>query len=78
MTARTLQGFMELLPQEQIVMEQMKAVIRHTYELFGFAPLDTPVLATLPMVLLSSPAEIPKNRFTNSKRAIRIWLCVLI
>ena len=44
MTVRTLQGFMELLPQEQIVFNHMKSVIAHTYEMFGFAPLDTPVL----------------------------------
>ena len=37
MTARTLQGFMELLPQEQLVFNHMKSVIAHTYEKFGFA-----------------------------------------
>ena len=43
---------MTLLPEEQIVMEKMKSVIAHTYELFGFAPLDTPILE-LAEVLLS-------------------------
>ena len=41
---RTLPGFMELLPNEQILFEQMKQKIEKTYQKFGFLPLDTPVL----------------------------------
>ncbi len=67
MTARTLQGFMELLPQEQIVMEQMKAVIRHTYELFGFAPLDTPVLELAEVLLSKSGGETEKQIYEFKK-----------
>jgi len=39
-----LSGFMELLPAEQILFNEMFDVIRQTYELFGFIPLDTPIL----------------------------------
>lgn len=67
MTARTLQGFMELLPQEQIVMEQMKAVIRHTYELFGFAPLDTPVLELAEVLLSKSGGDTEKQIYEFKK-----------
>ena len=39
---RTLSGFMELLPDKQIIFNQMVDKIRATYEKFGFLPLDTP------------------------------------
>ena len=61
MTARTLQGFMELLPEEQIVMERMKSVIAHTYELFGFAPLDTPILELAEVLLSKSGGDTEKQ-----------------
>ena len=67
MTARTLQGFMELLPEEQIVMEKMKAVIAHTYELFGFAPLDTPVLELAEVLLSKSGGDTEKQIYEFKK-----------
>ena len=39
---RTLSGFMELLPGPQQQMEQIMAILRETYSLYGFTPLDTP------------------------------------
>ena len=41
---RTLSGFMELLPAQQMKMERMMAVLRESYALYGFTPLDTPVI----------------------------------
>jgi len=41
---RTLAGFMELMPNEQILFEQMKQKIENVYKKFGFVPLDTPKL----------------------------------
>lgn len=67
MTARTLQGFMELLPEEQIVMERMKSVIAHTYELFGFAPLDTPVLELAEVLLSKSGGDTEKQIYEFKK-----------
>ena len=67
MTARTLQGFMELLPEEQIVMEHMKSVIAHTYELFGFAPLDTPVLELAEVLLSKSGGDTEKQIYEFKK-----------
>lgn len=67
MTARTLQGFMELLPEEQIVMNKMKAVIAHTYELFGFAPLDTPVLELAEVLLSKSGGDTEKQIYEFKK-----------
>ena len=41
---RTLPGFMQLLPNEQILFNEMKEKIQKTYEKFGFLPLDTPII----------------------------------
>ena len=38
------QGMIELLPKEQILFNKMMDTIKNTYELFGFIPLDTPVM----------------------------------
>ena len=38
----TLSGFMELLPAPQQQMEAIMDVLRTTYSLYGFTPLDTP------------------------------------
>ena len=67
MTARTLQGFMELLPQEQIVFNHMKSVIAHTYELFGFAQLDKPVLELAEVLLSKSGGETEKQIYEFKK-----------
>ena len=48
---RTLSGFMELLPGKQIKMEKMMAVLRDTYALYGFAPLDTPIIEDAKILL---------------------------
>ena len=44
MTPRTLSGFMELLPAPQMQMERMMETLRRSYSLYGFTPLDTPVI----------------------------------
>lgn len=67
MTVRTLQGFMELLPQEQIVFNHMKSVIAHTYEMFGFAPLDTPILELAEVLLSKSGGETEKQIYEFKK-----------
>ena len=40
MKPRTLSGFMELLPEDQMKMERMMQILRETYSLFAFTPLD--------------------------------------
>ena len=51
---RTLSGFMELLPEEQILFDQMKEVIENTYKMHGFLPLDTPVIELSEILLAIS------------------------
>ena len=54
---RTLPGFMELLPNEQILFEQMKQKIEKTYQKFGFLPLDTPILELSEILLAKAGGE---------------------
>lgn len=49
--ARSLPGFLELLPDEQILFNKMYDSIRKSYEKFGFVPLDTPVLEASEVLL---------------------------
>lgn len=64
---RTLAGFMELLPNEQILFEQMKQTIEKTYQRFGFLPLDTPILELSELLLAKAGGETEKQiyRFTK-------------
>ena len=41
---RTLSGFMELQPADQMKMERMTDALRDVYSLYGFTPLETPIL----------------------------------
>jgi histidyl-tRNA synthetase len=64
---RTLPGFMELLPKEQIQFNKMYDTIRKTYERFGFIPLDTPILESAEVLLAKAGGESDKQiyRFTK-------------
>ena len=37
-TPRTLSGFMELLPEEQLRMERLLGTLREVYSLYGWIP----------------------------------------
>ena len=54
---RTLPGFMELLPNDQILFNRIKDVIRKNYERYGFLPLDTPVLESSDVLLAKAGGE---------------------
>jgi len=58
---------MELLPNEQILFEQMKQKIEKTYQRFGFLPLDTPILELSEVLLAKAGGETEKQiyRFTK-------------
>lgn len=64
---RTLPGFMELLPKEQIEFNKMYDTIRRTYERFGYIPLDTPILESAEVLLAKAGGETDKQiyRFTK-------------
>lgn len=58
---RTLPGFMELLPQEQILFNQIKEKIEMTYKKFGFLPLDTPIIEDSKVLLAKAGGETEKQ-----------------
>ena len=64
---RTLSGFMELLPREQAIMEEMMSVLRETYASYGFAPLDTPVIEASEVLLAKAGGETEKQIYRFSK-----------
>ena len=77
---RTLSGFMELLPHKQVQMERMMNILRNTYALYGFSPLDTPVIEDAQILLAKGGGETEKQiyRFTkgDSDLALRFDLTV--
>ena len=64
---RTLAGFMELMPNEQILFEQMKEKIEKTYRKFGFLPLDTPILELSEVLLAKAGGETEKQIYRFDK-----------
>ena len=66
-TPRTLSGFMELLPQKQVIFDKIKHQMELTYAKYGFFPLDTPVLEDSKILLAKAGGETEKQiyRFTK-------------
>lgn len=64
---KTLPGFMQLLPQDQILFNKIKDTIRKNYESFGFVPLDTPVLESSEVLLAKAGGETEKQIYKFSK-----------
>ena len=64
---RTLSGFMELLPEKQVLFDRMVAELRRTYSLYGFTPLDTPLIEASEVLLAKGGGETEKQiyRFTK-------------
>ena len=76
----TLSGFMELLPGDQQKMQRVMDVLRESYALYGFTPLDTPVIEASDVLLAKGGGETEKQiyRFTkgDSDIAMRFDLTV--
>ena len=58
---RTLPGFMELLPNEQILFNQMMEKIGNSYKKFGFLPIDTPIIELSEVLLAKAGGETEKQ-----------------
>lgn len=75
-----LPGFMELLPNEQLVFNSMLKTIQESYELFGFVPLDTPVIEKSEVLLAKAGIEATKQTYRfkkgDSDQALRFDLTV--
>ena len=77
---RTLSGFMELLPTRQMQFERMTELLRKSYSLYGFTPLDTPIIEASEVLLAKAGGETEKQiyRFTkgDSDLSLRFDLTV--
>ena len=58
---RTLSGFMELLPARQAQFDRMVEILRRTYGLYGFTPLDTPLIEASEVLLAKGGGETEKQ-----------------
>ena len=64
---RTLSGFMELLPQDQIKFNEMLDKIKKTYELYGFLPQETPIIESSEVLLAKAGGETEKQIYSFKK-----------
>lgn len=73
---RTLSGYMELLPKDQIKFNRMLDTIREVYESFGFLPLDTPILEAEEVLLAKVGGETEKQIYKLDDKVMRFDLTV--
>ena len=64
---RTLPGFMELLPNEQILFNKLKDIIQKSYEKYGFLPLDTPIIEASEILLAKAGGETEQQIYRFEK-----------
>ena len=64
---RTLSGFMELLPEQQMKMERMMEILRQSYSVYGFTPLDTPIIESAEVLLAKGGGETEKQIYRFMK-----------
>ena len=57
----TLSGFIELSPTDQIKFNKMIQVLEKVYKLYGFFPLDTPILEKSEVLLAKAGGETEKQ-----------------
>lgn len=62
-----LAGFMELIPSDQILFNNMLDTIRKNYEKFGFLPIDTPVIEKAEILLAKGGGETEKQIYRFQK-----------
>ncbi|MEG1430935.1 MAG: HisS family protein, partial [Oscillospiraceae bacterium] len=67
MKPHTLSGFMELLPAQQVQFDKMVELLRKSYSLYGFTPLDTPIIEASDVLLAKGGGDTEKQiyRFTK-------------
>ena len=64
---KTLSGFMELYPNEQVLFDRMKNTIIETYKSYGFYPLDTPIIEYSSVLLAKAGGETEKQIYRFEK-----------
>ena len=64
---RTLSGFLELLPDRESQMQAIQQILRETYSLFGFTPIDTPLMEASEVLLAKGGGETEKQIYRFEK-----------
>ena len=64
---KTLPGFMELLPKDQILFNQYIDIIKDVYEKYGFLPIDTPNIELSEILLAKAGGETEKQIYRFKK-----------
>ena len=64
---RTLSGFMELLPAQQLYFNDMMRRLRESFSLYGFTPLDTPLMEAAEVLLAKGGGETEKQIYLLRK-----------
>ena len=64
---KTLPGFMELMPDEQILFNNMIDIIRNTYESYSYVPLDTPIIEYSEVLFAKAGGETEKQIYRFNK-----------
>jgi len=64
---RTLSGFMELLPPQQVCFDTMTRKLRESFSLYGFTPLDTPLMEAAEILLAKGGGETEKQVYLLRK-----------
>lgn len=79
-STKTLPGFNEYLPAEQLAFNDILDTIRGVYESYGFVPLDTPVLERQEVILAKAGGETEKQIYClekgDEKLALRFDLTI--
>ena len=58
---RTMPGVLELLPREQVAFQSMLDTIRRGFELYGFAPVETPTIEFSDVLLTKTGGETERQ-----------------
>ena len=74
LNTQALPGFMELQPSDQIAFNNMLATICSVYELFGFLPIETPMIERAEVLLAKGGGETEKQIYQFEKGDTRLAL----
>lgn len=66
-TPSVLSGFMELLPEDQVLFNRIKDTIKEKFELYGFWPLDTPTIEKSEILFAKGGGETTKQIYRIDK-----------
>ena len=64
---RILSGFLELLPEDQIIFDWMKSTIENTYKKYGFVSVETPIIEYSEVLLAKAGGETEKQIYRFNK-----------